>query len=195
MHDPGPQLETLLRRLSECPPEFLEACHGPNGAQTIAAILCDHFRVVQWIDGSPFVSRLRTSDKPSTGEQRTWELLSIAVWLLHDEWFSTRPTLFVAAWEWLQSDQFPAMAKVLKPETCITDPDRREELARHCLSALDLRPAGETIEQAHDRRITLDSVERQRVVSATAAAERRAREVRQAMARKAAQESASRYGE
>ncbi len=195
MQAPGPQLETLLRRLSECPPEFLEACHGPNGAQIIAAILCDHFRVVQSLDNSRFVSYLRSSNNPTAGDQRTWELLSIAAWLLHDEWFKARPELFTAAWEWLQSDQLPTMAQVLNPEKCITDPDRREELARHCLSALGLHPAGETIEQAHDRQMTLDSVERQRIVSATAAAERRAREVRQAMALKAAQESASRYGE
>lgn len=194
MHNIGPQLEILLRRLSECPAEFLEVCHGPNAAQSIAAILCDHFRDIQ-IDHTNFILRLRTSGEPSTGDQRVWELLAIAAWLLHDEWFSSRPHYSAAAWEWLQSDQLPEMARVLQPEWCITDPDRREELARQCLSALGLRPAGETIEQAHDRRMTLDSVERQRVVYATAMAERRAREVRQAMARKAARESASRYGE
>ncbi len=195
MHDTGPQLETLLRRLSECPAEFLQVCHGPDAAVTLAAIVCDHFRSIQVVDDTPFVARLRTTHHPAASEQRTWELLSIAVWLLHDDWFNARPNLFPAAWEWLQSEQLPALAQVLMPEKCLTDPDRREELARHCLAALDLRPAGESIEQSQDRRMTLDSIERQRVVSATAASERRAREVREAMARKAAQESASRYGE
>ena len=46
-----------------------------------------------------------------------------------------------------------------------------------------------------DRKGTLDSVERQRVLQETAEAERRAREVREALARKQALESASRYGE
>jgi hypothetical protein len=56
-------------------------------------------------------------------------------------------------------------------------------------------PLGETIEQSMDRKSTLDSVERQRILQETAEAERRAREVREAMARKQALESASRYGE
>jgi hypothetical protein len=42
---------------------------------------------------------------------------------------------------------------------------------------------------------TLDSVERQRILRKTLAAEKRAREIREAMARAKAQESASRYGE
>ncbi len=46
-----------------------------------------------------------------------------------------------------------------------------------------------------DRLNTLDSVERKRILEATLAAEKRAREVREAMARAKAQESASRYGE
>jgi hypothetical protein len=68
-------------------------------------------------------------------------------------------------------------------------------LARMCLAALGLRPMGETLEQAQDRMSTLDSTERQRLLRATAEAERRAREVREAMARKQALESASRFGE
>jgi hypothetical protein len=42
---------------------------------------------------------------------------------------------------------------------------------------------------------SLDSAERDRVLRAVAAAERRAREIREAMARKQAQEAANRYGE
>ena len=60
---------------------------------------------------------------------------------------------------------------------------------------MGLRPKGESIEQANDRRQTLDSVEREGILRATASAERRAREVREAMAKKQALESASRYGE
>jgi len=73
--------------------------------------------------------------------------------------------------------------------------DRREELVRVLLASIDVRPAGETIEQSFDRKATLDSVERSKVMQATIAAEKRAREIREAMARKAALESASRYGE
>jgi hypothetical protein len=41
----------------------------------------------------------------------------------------------------------------------------------------------------------LDSAERQRVLKAAAKAERRAQEIREAMARAAAQDAANRYGE
>ena len=56
--------------------------------------------------------------------------------------------------------------------------DRREELVRVLLASIDVRPAGETIEQSFDRKATLDSVERSKVMQA--------RKIREAMARKAA---------
>ena len=65
------------------------------------------------------------------------------------------------------------------------------ELARRCVHALGLVPAGETQAQAVDRLNTLDSAERARVVAATLEAERRAEEVRQAMHAKAAAEAAA----
>ena len=65
---------------------------------------------------------------------------------------------------------------------------------RICLKHLSMVPRGNG-RRAADRLTSLDSVERNRVLKATAAAERRAREVREAMARKKAQESASRFGE
>jgi hypothetical protein len=75
----------------------------------------------------------------------------------------------------------------------VGDPDRREELVRVCLAELGLRPRGETVAQAMDRLNTLDSVERKRVVDQTREAEARARQIREAMARRAAQEAAARY--
>ena len=86
------------------------------------------------------------------------------------------------------------LAALVQAERFVDDPDRREELARAALAALDLRPQGETEPQARDRRTTLDSVERHAVLQKTRAAEERARQVREAMARKAAQEAAASYG-
>jgi hypothetical protein len=95
----------------------------------------------------------------------------------------------------LSSNGWKRLVELVRPEKFISDPDRREELVRSCLAQCGLRPQGETQSQAADRLTTLDSAERDRVLRATAAAERRAREIREAMARKQAQESASRYGE
>jgi hypothetical protein len=64
---------------------------------------------------------------------------------------------------------------------------------RVALARVGLRPAGETIAQAQDRLMTLSSAERQRVMRAARAAEERARAIREALARKAAQESADKY--
>ena len=71
----------------------------------------------------------------------------------------------------------------------VTDPDRREELARVCLSQLGLRPAGESIAQAQDRLTTLNAAERQRVIKAARQAEERAEKIRAAMKRQAEEEA------
>ena len=75
----------------------------------------------------------------------------------------------------------------------VTDPDRREELARLALARLGFRPAGETVAQAQDRLTTLNSAERARVMKAAQVAEQRARQIREALARKAAEESADKW--
>jgi hypothetical protein len=113
-------------------------------------------------------------------------------WLLADDWFvRTRPdmpTLLA-----LLGTTAGELAEQNAAAKLITDPDRREELARVALARLGLRPAGETIAQAQDRLMTLSSAERQRVLRASRAAEERARAIREALARKAAQESADKY--
>jgi hypothetical protein len=48
---------------------------------------------------------------------------------------------------------------------------------------------------ASDRLASLNSIERKRILQETADAEKRAREIREAMAAAKAQEAASRYGE
>jgi hypothetical protein len=78
-------------------------------------------------------------------------------------------------------------------EKFVTDPERREELARFSLARLGFRPQGETRAQAEDRLSSLSAAERARVLTAARAAEERARAVREALARKAAEESADKY--
>ena len=75
----------------------------------------------------------------------------------------------------------------------VSDPDRREELARFALARLGFRPAGETLAQAQDRLTTLNSAERARVLRAARAAEERSRQIREALTRKAAEESADKW--
>ncbi len=73
----------------------------------------------------------------------------------------------------------------------IEDVDRREEFIRVALAAVDLRPEGESPAQADDRLLMVSSFERKRVMEAAKAAEERAAQIREALARKAAQEAAN----
>lgn len=83
------------------------------------------------------------------------------------------------------------VSRVVNPRYFITDPEGREELARRVLQALELLPEGETAAQAADRMTSVDSVERKKVVEKSREAQRRAQEIREALARKEAEEAAS----
>jgi hypothetical protein len=123
----------------------------------------------------------------------------VAAWLLHDPWFRERPiprarrSKLAAAALRLLASGLDEVAALVQAKEFTTDPDRREELARLCLAALGLRPAGETAAQAEDRLRTFSSVERARVLREARAAEERARQVREAMASQAAEESSPSY--
>lgn len=199
MQNEGPSLASLMHRLGECPPEFLDATMPEErGRETTIAILRDvFFEFTPWnpyAPANPWIRRLHQAPASET-EQRYRGLLGVVAWLLHDDWFRSHPESSAKAWDWLRSAPFRLLSELVRPHTFLSDMDRREELVRLCLAAMHLRPQGESIDQAVDRRTTLDSVERSRVMAATIAAERRAREIRDAMAAKAAQESASRFGE
>jgi len=181
----------LLTKASECPDEFLQVGAGPQGSEPIA-ILCDHMRAMNPADPpelAPLLSEVRG------GSPGRMKLLAIVCWLLHDNWFVERGNLAAAMWKLMASAKLKKLCDLVKPVAFVHDADRREELTRLCLDLLGLRPRGETAAIAADRLTTLDSVERERILRGTAAAERRAREVREAMAKDHAQESASRYGE
>jgi hypothetical protein len=189
MPQEGPDIERLLRRLAECPGEFLASA---DGAPDFVAIICDHMRRMSPDDpperSQPLAAIRR--EKPAH-----LELLAIVCWMLHDDWFLDRPETAAGMWKLFGSDALKRLVDLVKPAAFVHDADRREELARISLKHLALVPRGETAVGAADRLTALDSVERHRVLKATAAAERRAREVREAMAKKKAQESASRFGE
>jgi hypothetical protein len=184
----GPPLELLLRRLSECPAEFWE-CGGQSYSVAIA-IACDTLRMgdADFLP-APVQKSMQGASRNLCG------LLSVTMWLVADEWFAQRSEIQEQLLRLIESRRLSDLAHLVKPEQLALDPDRREELVRLVLDHFDIRPAGETIEQAKDRLTILDSVERTRVLQATLAAEKRAREVREAMARAKAQESASRYSE
>ena len=112
-------------------------------------------------------------------------LISVVCWLLGDEWFLRQAASSAPAiWKLLASDDLSRLAGLIRAEKFVSDADRREELVRTLPAPFGAAARqGETAAQAADRLTTLDSAERDRVLRATAAAERRAREIREAMAR------------
>ena len=118
-------------------------------------------------------------------------LALVAAWLLHDPWFVARGGLAGRAAR-LLAGGLEGLVRVVDAERFVTDPDRREELARRVLAALQLRPDGEGEAQAEDRLATLDSVERRAHDEDARAEATRARRVRDAMRKKAAEEAAAR---
>ena len=181
MRNEGPQLETLTHRLSECPDDFLLPPLGPKaGVIHVRALASDHFRALG----------VDPVEIDVSGSDRHQSLVALAVWLLHDDWFLKRPDLAPATLK-LFIESLAKLSLVVTAEQCVRDPDRREEFSRHCLGQLNLRPLGETIEQALDRYNTLDSTERERVMRDMRATEARARQVRERMAKRAAEEAAA----
>jgi hypothetical protein len=192
MMEEGPLLETLTRRLAECPADFLaEPRIGSAGAVHVAAVVSD---VLRDLGGAPLtVDQAAAFQATDAKKHRNrLSLVLIACWLLHDSWFVRQERFAAPAQEFL-SLTLSELASVVKAPQCVTEPDRREELARLCLRQLGLRPAGETEAQAQDRLTTLNTAERQRVIRAAREAEARAREIREAMARKAAEEAADKW--
>lgn len=188
MNREGPPLETLTRRLAECPPEFLALPRvGETGAVHVDAVVSDLLRELGGEGLSPeaarpFQSRNRKADRGRLS------VVLLACWLLHDEWFRVRPG-FAAPVLTLLTSGLAELAAATAAARFVADPDRREELARVCLSELGLRPAGETIAQAQDRLATLNAAERQRVIKAARQAEERAEKIREAMQRQTAAEA------
>ncbi len=191
MEREGPPLETLTRRLAELPPDFLgEPRIGAAGTVHVAAVVQD---LLTDLSRPAAPARLKAfeGDDPQRDRGRLSVALALC-WLLADGWFRDArpaPDDVLRLLEGLPAElggRFP-VGQLVK------DPERREEIARLALARLGFRPAGETRAQAEDRLSSISSAERERVLAASRAAEERAREIRQALLRKAAEQSADKW--
>lgn len=187
----GPILESLTRRLAETPEDFLaEPRIGQTGHVHVAAVVGDLLRL---FGGSPEVDQLEVfAGTDVRGDRNRLATTLLLCWLLSDDWFRDTKLGASNVRQLLDAGASELAAQV-SARRFVTDPDRREELARAALARLGFRPAGETLAQAQDRLTTLNSAERARVMKASQAAEQRARKIREALARKAAEESADKW--
>lgn len=191
MNRTGPALEILTRRIAATPPEFLLAPRiGESGEVHVPAIVHDTLRAKGLDVPLPELGVFAGRD-PKADRARLSAALAIC-WLLMDDALDIRAEDLPGVLRLLREDAVDLGAKT-GAARILPDADRREELARLTLARLDQRPAGESVAQAQDRLTTLSSAERARVLAASRAAEERARSIREALARKAAEESADKW--
>ena len=191
MKKEGPPLEKLMRRLAETPEDFLtEPRIGPSGHVHVAAVVGD---LIEALGSTVPARRLGAFEGSAAARDRNrLSATLILCWLTAGEDISAagvRPDDVLNLLEEGAAD----LAAGVVARKLIADPDRREEVARFALSRLGLRPAGETEAQAEDRLTAISSAERARVLRASREAEARARAIREALRKKAAEESADKW--
>lgn len=191
MNTPGPILETLTHRLAETPAEFLaEPRIGRAGSVFVPALVND----VLLMHGARASARAlaRFDEAEQKPGRNRLALVMIGAWLVADEWFQYAAPAQEAMLDVLDAD-LRELAAGSPAHQFVHDPDRREELVRIVLARLGYRPEGESVEQATDRLSSISGSERRRLLEASRASNQRAKEIREALARKAAEESADKW--
>lgn len=176
----GPPLSRLHRRLLAFP---------TGGATDVNIAALTHDLLWTFARESESLPELPTAMSASSPKP----LLATLIWLLADgslRGYSLTPEQVLRV-----LDGFARTDTLANPlsERGIASEDWREEVLRLLLSALNLRPQGETLVQAEDRLLMVSSSERRRVLDAARAAEQRAAAVRQALAEQKAREAADKY--
>jgi len=191
MNRAGPAIETLLRRLVDIPPDFLDEPRLEAGGRVHVAALVNDLAYRHGKRANA-VALSRFDAAQPQAERNRLALAMIAVWLLADDWFVGAQLAHEDVLRVLDAG-VAEMAAATPAHKFASDPDRREELVRSVLARLGFRPAQETVEQATDRLSAVSSTERRRLLDASRSAQERARAVREALVRKAAEESADKF--
>ena len=187
----GPPLQVLMRRIAEAGSDVLiEPRIGAQGVAPVDAVVSDLFELL----GLELPAALDDFGvNKSVHDRRRLQITLLLTWVCADETLQAHAKNAALLLQILQ--QVPAeLAKYTTVEQLVSDSDRREELARLTLARMQLLPLGESAAQAQDRLNVLSSAERERLVAASRAAEARARLLREAMARRAAEEAADKMG-
>lgn len=190
MKKEGPLIEVLLRRLREIPQEFLDTpTNGSSEGIHVGALIFDLCRSRGHVIP---VKNLQSLSAYSDDLQcNCVRLRSITCWVCADESLNdlVEPSDIVH----FMKKRIPLLAEEYNAMKYITDSERSEEFTRLLLSDCGLRPSGETKEQAQDRLQSLSSTERKRIIASSREAEKRAREIREALVLKAAKDAADKY--
>lgn len=190
----GPPIEALTRRLLAAPPVLFD----PDAIARVAVVA----DLLRDLSGDPLLRPDAVAVVVPSARRSFWNrppahpkphnrefLIVLTAYLLHNPAFFNAGLVDAATA--LLTSGLDDLAVTVDAGLCVTDADRREELARTVLEAVGLLPEGETAEQAADRLATVSSSDRARVVRETRAAEERARVVLEAIRRKAAEDAAA----
>lgn len=195
----GPQLATLLRWLGETPPPMRADGDAALSRVSVRAVVHDLCETLLAGSGAETdaamssVADLLDAMDPIPGDAVTANRLA---WTLRFCWLLWNPGVRAqgseaVALRRLFAQEVAELAAIVPVAQLELDADRREELVRRGLRAVGLRPGGETAAQAKERLRQVDSVEAHRLIKAAEDRERRARQVREELARKAAAEAAA----
>lgn len=186
-----PALPDWMRWVADMPSSFRATPEGfEGGTVRVHAVVADLFETL--FGAPPDAAILAACKAGDTGARE----LNRLRWILAASHVLWHPALRENpgprnAIERFLVQELPGVAAVLPVDSLARDEDRREELVRRALRASGCALPGESGADAEDRLKQLDSVERYRVLSAAAERERRSREVREAMAKKAVEEAAA----
>lgn len=187
----GPGLEALVRRLADTPQDFLDEPRVAGAGRVAVAALVNDLAAMH--GGRAAREALEGfAGNSARGDRNRLAVAMIGAWLLADPWFLAQG-LDAAALVQTLAEVAAEMAAATPAHRFTSDAERREELARSLLAKLGYRPAGETLAQATDRLAAISASERRRLLVASRAAEQRARAIREALARKVAEESADKW--
>ena len=190
----GPHLETLTHRLADTPVEFLAEPRiaGVANAQAVAVAALVNDILLLHGARAPAASLQGFIGAQVKADRNRLALAMILCWLLADDWFIgqqlPQPALLQVLGEAARE-----LAASTPAHQFTQDPERREELARIVLARLGFRPRDESVAQSTDRLSAISGTERRRLLEASRLAEQRAREIREALAKKAAEESADKW--
>lgn len=190
--DKGPSISYIDLRLSEIPPIFIDKPEIIDGFTTTSIILSD---LLYEIEDRP-LSRIETDKffNSIKSDINHLKIIQIICYILNDNWFrnyfksnknkinSIKSFLFTDLTEY---------SKINKAERFVYDGEGREELSRLLFKSLSLIPEGETETEAKDRLVSIDSIERKKVIELSKQSQKRIKELREALERKEAEEAAS----
>ncbi|HNI26261.1 MAG TPA: hypothetical protein PLJ29_07885, partial [Leptospiraceae bacterium] len=173
-------------RLMDCPKEFYSSDRSYRSETENKALFSDlHFFLTGKYPDEKMLALI-----PSDKDENLGRCASMCTYILFHQWFRNRKEAAELSAMFLSS-VLPAYSSAVSADEFAGNSERREELIRLLLYHLGYFPKGETEKYSLNRLAALDSVERDKVIKESREVMKKVQALREAMARKAAEEAAS----